>query len=222
MDKQFVFIANNGTVCSKCNKDLSMGYVYFENGCSFCLECIGLGNLEYLPSGNIALTRRATKNSTKYAIVLKYSSARKRNERQGVLVEFDAIQKAKEECLKDEEKRKLRQNRNQIKIEQKDNNYIKQYADEIRKNYPYMPEKEEFKIAEHACEKKSGRVGRSASAKIFNKSTIILAVRAHIRHCYTDYDDLINKCYDKYDARKMVEDEISNIEKSWAIKIGKF
>lgn len=51
-------------------------------------------NLAFLPSGDAALTRRARKHSTLSAVVLKWSRARKRYERQGLLVEDQALTQA--------------------------------------------------------------------------------------------------------------------------------
>jgi hypothetical protein len=44
------------------------------------------------------MTRRARKNSVLSAVVLKWSRARKRYERQGVLVESEAAENAEQEC----------------------------------------------------------------------------------------------------------------------------
>jgi hypothetical protein len=52
-------------------------------------------------------------------------------------------------------------------------------------------------IAEHACRKYSGRVGRSAAAKQFDEQAIQLAVVAHIRHRYIRYDELLFKGWDR-------------------------
>ncbi len=54
------------------------------------------------------------------------------------------------------------------------------------------------KIAQHACEKYSGRVGRNAAAKEFDPQMITLAVRAHVRHQYTNYDELLFRGYDRH------------------------
>ena len=56
-----------------------------------------------------------------------------------------------------------------------------------------MPHKREFEIAAHACEKHSGRVGRTANAKNFNVEMIDLAVEAHIRHKETNYENEFGK-----------------------------
>ncbi|OJW52783.1 MAG: hypothetical protein BGO67_10390 [Alphaproteobacteria bacterium 41-28] len=62
-----------------------------------CLTCAGFEDLVFLPSGNSTLTRRAKKYSTESAVVVKFSRSRKRYERQGILVQKKALQKAQEE-----------------------------------------------------------------------------------------------------------------------------
>ena len=66
-------------------------------------------------------------------------------------------------------------------------------------------------IAEHACLKYSGRVGRSAAAKDFDKEAIRLAVIAHIRHAETEYDELLSKGYDRQAARVFVKEKVEQI-----------
>ncbi len=59
-----------------------------------CLSCADLAHLAFLPSGDAALTRRARKASGLSAVVVRFSRARKRYERQGVLVEEEALEMA--------------------------------------------------------------------------------------------------------------------------------
>jgi hypothetical protein len=51
-----------------------------------CLRCAGLDDLEFLPAGDARLTRRVKANSTRYAVVVRFSRTRRRYERQGLLV----------------------------------------------------------------------------------------------------------------------------------------
>jgi hypothetical protein len=61
----------------------------------FCMACAGLDHLEFLPSGDAGLTRRAKKASSLSAVVVRFSRNRKRYERQGLLVEQEALDQAK-------------------------------------------------------------------------------------------------------------------------------
>jgi len=66
-----------------------------------CLACARLDDLEYLPAGDAALTRRASRYSERTAVVVRFSRSRGRYERQGVLVEKSALEKAEQECSQD-------------------------------------------------------------------------------------------------------------------------
>ena len=63
-----------------------------------CLRCAGLDDLEFLPAGDHRLTRRAKVESRRYAVVVRFSRTRRRYERQGLLVERDALAHARGEC----------------------------------------------------------------------------------------------------------------------------
>jgi len=66
-----------------------------------CLSCAGLGELELLVSGDALLTRRARKASKLSAVVVRWSQARKRNERIGVLVEPASLAAAQQSIERD-------------------------------------------------------------------------------------------------------------------------
>ena len=126
-----VFIVRRNTQCSNCNEELGSGsFIYLENRQPLCLSCADLDHLDYLPSGNAALTRRATKHSRIHAVVVQWSRTRKRYELQ----------------------------------------------------------------------------------------SIILAVEAHIRHTYTNYDDLFLRGWERNYARTEVRDEVKRVLNRWREK----
>jgi hypothetical protein len=76
--------------------------------------------------------------------------------------------------------------------------------------FPQCPNRERS-IAEFACRKYSGRVGRSSAAKQLDENAVRLAVVAHVRHMDTDYDALLGRGLDRYDARQRVQAQISQV-----------
>lgn len=211
-----VFIVRRDTNCSECGEELWRGsFLYLEKDKALCLSCADLDHLEYLPSGDPALTRRSTKHSKIHAKVLKWSQARKRYERQGILVETKAIEQAMGECEADAQMREFRREREKTKREERDQKFIEEYAKHIRKIFPACPASGEVKIAEHACQKYSGRVGRSAAAKKFDPQTMTLAVQAHIRHEYTNYDDLLMSGWERFEARDAVRGQVEETLNQW-------
>jgi hypothetical protein len=212
-----VFISTRESTCGECNENLgSKAWITLagEKG-ALCLACADLDHLVFLPSGDAALTRRAKKHSTLSAVVLKWSRARKRYERQGLLVEEQALEKAEEECLADAEVRERRREREALRREGVDRQYVEQFARRVRELFPACPAGREMAIAEHACLKYSGRVGRSASAKSLDEAAVRLAVIAHIRHQETDYDRLLARGYDRRDARAEVEQTVWQVLSRW-------
>ncbi|MCG6533306.1 MAG: DUF2293 domain-containing protein [Syntrophales bacterium LBB04] len=212
-----VFISSRESTCSECGENLgSHAWITLvgDRG-ALCLTCADLDHLVFLPSGDAALTRRAKKNSRLHAVVLRWARARKRYERQGLLVEEDALERAEKECLADAEVRQAKRIRDAERRDIFDKEYVKRYSEQIRRCYPRMPSGLEVKIAEHACLKYSGRVGRSEAAKRFDEESITLAVVAHVRHTKTRYDDLLMRGVDRHDARTLVRENIDRVLEQW-------
>src|SRR5262247_1458368 len=154
-----IFISTRESTCGECGENLgSKAWITLvEEKGALCLACADLDHLVFLPSGDAALTRRAKKHSTLSAVVLKWSRARNRYEGQGLLVEEQALEKAEEECLADGEVRERRREREAIRREESDRQYVWEFAVRVRELFPACPEGRETTIAEHACLKYSGR-----------------------------------------------------------------
>ncbi len=211
-----VFITRREGKCAECGKEFFKGnWIRLEKEQPLCLACADLDHLEYLPRGNTALTRRATKYSPLRAVVVQWARARQRYERQGILVAPDAIRRAEEECLADAELRERRRAAAAEKREAEEPAYVAAVTEAIRAAYPGCPRSEAERMAVWTCEKHSGRVGRSAAAKGFDPAALRLAVVAHIRHEHTRYDSLLMRSGDRTLAREMVWPEIERILQRW-------
>jgi hypothetical protein len=212
-----VFITAHESTCAECGEELGFHawITLFEEKGAFCLSCADLDHLVFLPAGDAALTRRSRKHSTLSAVVLKWSRARKRYERQGLLVEEQALDQAERECLVDSEARTRRREREAERRAELDQQYMEQFADRVRQLFPGCPPGRETEIAKHACQKYSGRVGRSAAAKVLDEQAIRLAVSAHVRHTETEYDSLLVKGYERWAAREMVSGPVARVLARW-------
>ncbi|RBP00861.1 hypothetical protein DFR50_1663 [Roseiarcus fermentans] len=79
----------------KCHRCGGAGdFLMMEDPGPACLRCVGLGDLEYLPAGDALVTRRAKAGSARHAVVVRFSRTRGRYERQGLLVEPQALAEA--------------------------------------------------------------------------------------------------------------------------------
>jgi hypothetical protein len=215
-----VFISSRESTCDACREDLgkSAWISFTKEKTALCLSCADLDHLEFLPSGDAALTRRARKHSGLSAVVLKWARARKRYERQGILVESTAIRLAEEECLADEDVRARRRIRAAQRRTEQDHKYIKQFSDAILEFFPKCPSVTARSIADHACQKYSGRIGRSAIAKTLDIKAVRLAVIAHVRHVETQYDELLMRGWDRNDARGAVVEQVNSVIAKWQDK----
>jgi hypothetical protein len=129
--------------CADCRKELLGGdFLFMEGERPLCLTCADLDHLVYLPRGDTALTRRARKHSALSAVVVRFSRARKRYERQGVLVEESALEQAGEECSADAEQRSVRRERAEIYRDKQDQVLAMRMAESIRQMFPGCPPEE--------------------------------------------------------------------------------
>jgi hypothetical protein len=211
-----VFWTRRDSACDGCGSELGGGaFIRLIEGKAFCMECADLDHLVFLPRGDATLTRRASKHSDLRAVVVRWSPARKRYERQGVLVEDDALRRAEEECEGDAVPRAEARVRAAAQRERLDGRYVEDFARAIGERYPGCPPAEAIAIAERACRKYSGRVGRTAAARRLDPDAIDLAVRAHVRHRHTSYDAHLMAGWDQRDARAAVAGAIAQNIAQW-------
>ncbi|GAA3544244.1 DUF2293 domain-containing protein [Nonomuraea rosea] len=183
-------------------------YLIMEDERPHCLTCADMDHLVFLPSGNAALSRRAKQESGLAAVVVRYNRRRKVYQRFGLLVEESALAAAEDRCLADEEVRLLRRERDRVRRAEEDVDFQARMAAEIARLFPGCPEDRAKEIAEHAGQRGSGRVGRSAAARALDENAITLAVIASIRHLDTDYDSLLMSGVPRMEARDLIRDRI--------------
>ena len=148
--------------------------------------------------------------------MVRFSRARKRYERQGLLVEEAALSKAEVESMSDADAREAARERAAARRGELDAAYVEAFARRVGELYPGCPRDAQQAIAEHACQKYSGRVGRSAAAKELDANAVELAVRAHVRHAHTPYDQLLAQGTDRGDARREVVSRVEATLRRWA------
>jgi hypothetical protein len=215
-DEIVVFWIVRDSACSECGEDLGKGrFLRMETERPLCLRCADLDHLVFLERGDAALTRRASRYSTLRAVVVRFSRSRKRYERQGVLIEDHALTRAEQECLSDADARRLARERAAGRRQAHDAEYLATFTQRVGALFPGCPIEEQRAIAEHACEKYSGRIGRSAAAKELQASAVDLAVRAHVRHIHTGYDELLGKGVAREEARARVATSVAKCLDAW-------
>jgi hypothetical protein len=190
-------------------------YLLMEGPGPLCLTCADMDHLIFLPAGHAALSRRAKKESGLAAVVVRYSRSRKRYERQGILVEQAALERAEEQCLADGQARERRKERDAVRRAGQDLEFQARLGEEISRLFPGCPSRRAQAIARHAATRGSGRVGRSAAARVLDEGAISRAVVASVRHQDTDYDTLLMSGVARDAARERVGPLIDQVLDHW-------
>jgi hypothetical protein len=126
-------------------------------------------------------------------------------------VDEPALAQVEAEYLADRDVRARRQERASAREAALDRHDIKRFSAQPREMFPGCPPGREGVIGEHACQKYSGRVGRSATAKALDEQVVRLAVIAHIRHAETPYDALLARGEARESTRAQVEPAMARV-----------
>ncbi len=211
-----VFEILRDSACSECGADLPQGsFLIMEAEQPLCLPCARLDDLEFLPAGDTALTRRSTRYSERSAVVVRFSRSRGRYERQGVLVEKAALEKAEQECLEDAGERAKARAIAAGKRREQDRELIARMTAQIENLFPRCPPGEAKAIAAHTAVRNSGRVGRTSAGRNLDKGALTAAVTAAVRHKHTGYNELLADGMNRQLARQRVADRVQSILEAW-------
>jgi len=217
-----VFEILRDSKCASCSKVLSKGeFLFLDGEQALCLSCADFDHLEYLPRGDAALTRRAKKYSDLSVVVVRFSRSRGRYERQGILVEVSALERAEEECLGDAQQRAARRGRSELRRAEQDHDLVARMTGAILKLFPGCPSQDAQAIAAHTAARGSGRVGRTSAGRALETEALTNAVVAAIRHNHTRYDQLLTRGWRRIDARDAVRDVIERVMESWRSSPGR-
>ena len=123
---------------------------------------------------------------------MRFSGSRRRFERQGILVEEQALERAERECLADEDARSRRRERDAQRRIGEDLELQARMAAKIVRLFPGCPPERAQSIARHTSLRGSGRVGRSEAGRALEPAALELAVAAAVRHEETRYDETLD------------------------------
>lgn len=216
VEPPLVFQILRDSECSECGAKVDSGsLLYMEAQQPLCLACAKMDGLEYLEAGDAALTRRSTKYSSRTAVVVRFSRSRGRYERQGILVEPAALERAEQECAADAGQRAKARAAGAVQREKEDHDFVQRLTRQILVLFPGCPPREAERIAAHTAVRGSGRVGRTAAARKLDDRALHAAVAAAVRHNHTDYDERLSAGADRESARAIVGPQIQRILDAW-------
>ena len=186
--------------CSECGAEIEQGSLLsMELEQPLCLQCARLDDLEFLPSSDAALTRRASKYSGR--VVRPFASAGHGGvtRRKGILVETSGLEKAGARMpgrtpTNAPWRGHVEPSGDKSRMSELAAQMIKQIAILFS---GCCPASEVADIAEHTARRGSGRVGRTEAGRNLEESALTLAVVAAIRHKHTRYDELLASGVDR-------------------------
>lgn len=104
-------------------------------------------------------------------------------------------------------------------VDRRDNAIKKDFEQVILLEFPRLPREDLPKILDQALKKRAGKVGRTG--QLSERKKAHLAVRAHIRHCHTRYEELLKGTRRqkgqkaKRRAREMVQGQVNELALIW-------
>ncbi|KAI1455439.1 hypothetical protein F4805DRAFT_476777 [Annulohypoxylon moriforme] len=98
-------------------------------------------------------------------------------------------------------------------VKKRDDKMNADFSKSVLSQFPKIPEAEIPQVVGQAMQKHSGRVGRTGTLDLAEKAS--LAVRAYIRHNYTDYDDLLKSGVSREDARAQIYEKVDMMVLEW-------
>lgn len=103
---QVVYLLTSSSRCHACDRKLEPGEIVKledakDDREALCKQCAKLDRLKFVPKGNARVTKMATSFSKTKFVVMQWSHVWKCYERQGVLVEEEALAKAEREAKSD-------------------------------------------------------------------------------------------------------------------------
>lgn len=98
-------------------------------------------------------------------------------------------------------------------VQKRDAAIEENFEDAIVKLFPKIPKAEIPQIIKHSLKKHSRRVGRTSRVALEDR--VKLAVRAHIRHVHTEYDQLLKQGASRPVAREKVWDKLNEVARKW-------
>lgn len=146
---------------------------------------------EFLPRGSAFMTRRV-KRGPHWVLLGSYNRKGGYRPTKGVYAPRAAIEEARVAEQATAEKRARSQERSRLRRKKAEKRYREEFKEAGLRFLDFTPEHGDLaeriaaETAVHACEKHSGRVGRTSRLELQEKAE--LAVRAHIRHRFTSYD----------------------------------
>ncbi|KAK3374847.1 hypothetical protein B0H63DRAFT_257353 [Podospora didyma] len=159
----------------------------------------------FVPKGDVYVTKNCRKRTHEANMVL-YVVVSKTGKTLGLRCPrqiFEAVQ----------EDNKATASKRATAVQKRDAALEGNFEEAIMEHFPNTPKEEVSRIIKQALQKHSRRVGRTGKVEVREK--VMLAVRAHIRHRHTEYDQLLRGGVGREEARRRILSKLNEVARSW-------
>ncbi|KAK4138133.1 hypothetical protein BT67DRAFT_346259, partial [Trichocladium antarcticum] len=160
---------------------------------------------KFVPKGNVYITKNCRKE-THAANKTLYVVLDKRNKPIGLRCPIPIHDSVMHKNLATATQRAMA-------VQKRDTAIEDGFEEAMLKLFPKTPKESIPQILKHSLKKHSGRVGRTGSKTLDDR--VKLAVRAHIRHVHTNYEQLLRRGVPRPDARAQVWDKLNETAREW-------
>lgn len=212
----FVFRILHDTRCSECGADVAQAELLaMEADQPLCLQCAYLEELDFVSASDSGLLQLAAEWSERSAVVVRFHRCHRRYERQGLLVNRAALEKAERECLADADERSAARVRETVYRHEQCRELALRLLERINQLFPGAPSWELARVAEFVAVREHGRVGRSEAVRNLEGRALSASIVAAIRRYCTDYDKLLVGGMDRTTARRCVGERVEELLAAW-------
>ena len=164
--------------------------------------------------GDAYVTRQVKLRSAAVYCRMKKSRRRKFSELVGILAPPEIVEEVLADAKQTKDLRKARNAVAAVHRSRKEAELNQQRIETLKQMLPGIPEDDAENVVKRAFEVGSGRVGRTSS--LTDEEKLRIATLAHIRHCHTDYEAMLDDGIDREEARECVAGKIQRVYDKWA------
>ena len=164
--------------------------------------------------GDAYVTRRVKLRSEVVYLRMKRSKRRQISKLASILAPWYIVDEVLADAEQTKSSRRAQNAKAAVYRTKKEAALNQQRVELLRAILPAIPADDAQSIVEHAYEIGSGRVGRTSA--LDDEEKLHAATIAHIRHCHTEYESLLNGGMERDAARERVAGDIQTFYAKWS------
>ena len=177
---------------------------------------------EFVPAGDhfVSKTIRSLCKECEFDFYTEMRKSRRYSRPVGYHVPSVVVAEARKLREETQERRAVARAKSAVARARRETRYKNEFAQRIVELFPGIPTVDAEAIAKMSCEVGSERVGRTKMLELDKK--VELAVTAHARHNYTDYEEHLEDVSDTdeyIDLRREIREEVDAVLDKWRMPV---